>query len=210
MSDVPAAVIASPLEGANWFDGNGCCDEVTPHVGSSNPINGQYFFAERYAVDWVQLDSEMRIYSGDPTELSSYAYYDAPIYAVADGTIVGVKDDLDDQVPGDNPPPGALQVSEFGGNHVVARFEQNGQTYYAFYAHLVPGSAAESVEVGQEIKAGEVVGRLGNSGNSDSPHLLPRHGQSQPAGQQRPALRLRVPRPGRHDGRRGIDPGPGR
>jgi murein DD-endopeptidase MepM/ murein hydrolase activator NlpD len=53
----------------------------------------------------------------------------------------------------------------------VQRFEQNGQTYDAFYARLVPGSASESVEAGQEVKAGDVVGRLGNSGNSDSPHL---------------------------------------
>jgi murein DD-endopeptidase MepM/ murein hydrolase activator NlpD len=113
----------------------------------------------------------MRIYSGDKTELSSYAYYDASIYAVADATIVGVKDDLEDQVPGANPPPGALQVSEFGGNHVVQRFEQNGHTYYAFYAHLAPGSASEYVEVGQEVDAGDQVGRLGNSGNTDSPHL---------------------------------------
>jgi murein DD-endopeptidase MepM/ murein hydrolase activator NlpD len=39
------------------------------------------------------------------------------------------------------------------------------------YAHLVPGSASESVEVGQEISAGDVIGRLGNSGNTDAPHL---------------------------------------
>jgi murein DD-endopeptidase MepM/ murein hydrolase activator NlpD len=167
----PAPVIASPLEGPNWFDGNGCCDVVTPHRGAANPINGQYFLAERFGVDWVQLDDNMQIFDGPQTEMSSYAYYDAPIYAVADGTIEIVADGLPDQPPGANPPAGSLQVTEFGGNHVVQRFEQNGQTYYAFYAHLVPGSASESVQVGQEVKAGDVVGRLGNSGNSDAPHL---------------------------------------
>ena len=171
VSDVPAPVISSPLEGEGWFDGNGCCAEVTPHVGSANPINGQYDFAERYAVDWVQLNADGRIWSDDPTQMSSYAYYDAPVYAVADGVIEVVSDNLPDAPPGANPPVGALQVTEFGGNHVVQRFEQDGHTYYAFYAHLVPGSASGSVEVGQEIKAGDLIGRLGNSGNSSSPHL---------------------------------------
>lgn len=171
VSDVPAAVISPPLDGEGWFDGNGCCAEVTPHVGSANPINGTYEFAERYAVDWVQLDANGRIWSDDPTQMSSYAYYDAPVYAVADGVIEVVADDLPDEQPGANPPVGKLQVTEFGGNHVVQRFEQAGHTYYAFYAHLVPGSARASVQVGQEIKAGDPIGRLGNSGNSSSPHL---------------------------------------
>ena len=103
--------------------------------------------------------------------MSSYPFYDAPVYAVADGTVVAVVDDQQDQPPGANPPLGALQITEYGGNHVVQSFEQNGMTYYALYAHLVPGSASESVEVGQEISAGDVVGRLGNSGNTDAPHL---------------------------------------
>ena len=171
VSDTPAPVIASPLDGSNWLNGNGCCEEVSPHRGAANPINGQYFFAERFAVDWVQLDESMRIFDGEPTEMSSYAYYDAPVHAVADGTIVAVVDYLEDQPPGSDPAPGTLQVTEFGGNHVVQRFEQDGHTYYAFYAHLAPGSASGYVEVGQEVDAGDLLGRLGNSGNSDSPHL---------------------------------------
>jgi hypothetical protein len=171
VSDTPAPVIASPLDGSNWLTGNGCCAEVSPHRGAANPINGRYFFAERFAIDWVQLDEDMQIFDGEPTEMSSYAYYDAPVHAVADGTIVAVVDHLQDQPPGSNPAPGTLQVTEFGGNHVVQLFEQNGHTYYAFYAHLAPGSASEYVEVGQEVDAGDQVGRLGNSGNTDSPHL---------------------------------------
>ena len=167
----PAPTIQSPLDGPNWFDGNGCCDEVTPHRGASNPINGRYDFAERFAIDWVQLTPELTLTTGAPTELSSYACYGAPIHAVADGEIVAVFDELQDQVPGANPPEGSLTLDQYSGNHVVQRFEQNGQTYYALYAHLKPGTAKAAVTVGQNVSAGDVLGELGNSGNTDAPHL---------------------------------------
>ena len=119
----------------------------------------------------MQLTPELTLTTGDPTELSSYAYYGAPIHAVADGEIVAVSDELQDQVPGANPPEGSLTLDQYGGNHVVQRFEQNGQTYYALYAHLKPGTAKAAVTVGQSIKAGDLLGELGNSGNTDAPHL---------------------------------------
>ena len=39
----------------------------------------------------------------------------------------------------------------------------------AFYAHMQPGSL--KVEVGDTVKTGQVIGRLGNTGNSDAAHL---------------------------------------
>jgi murein DD-endopeptidase MepM/ murein hydrolase activator NlpD len=109
--------------------------------------------------------------TGDPTDMSSYAYYGAPIRAVADGEIVAVYDELQDQVPGANPPEGSLTLDQYGGNHVVQRFEQDGRTYYAFYAHLKPGTAKAAVTVGQTVSAGDLLAELGNSGNTDGPHL---------------------------------------
>ena len=150
----PAPTIASPLEGPNWLDGNGCCAEVTPHRGASNPINGRFDFAERFAVDWVQLTPDLKLTTGNPGELSSYPYYGAPIHAVADGEVVAVSDQLEDQVPGANPPEGSLTLDQYGGNHVVQRFEQDGETYYALYAHLKPGSATAAVTVGQQVRGG--------------------------------------------------------
>ena len=40
---------------------------------------------------------------------------------------------------------------------------------YALYAHLAPGSVA--VSPGQRVRVGEVLGRVGHSGNSTAPHL---------------------------------------
>jgi hypothetical protein len=166
-----APTIRPPLDGKNWFDANGCCDEVTAHRGAANPINGQYFFAERFAIDWVQLNGDRQLTTDDITQLSSYPYYGAPVHAVSDGTIVAVSDVLQDQTPGSNPPEGSLTLDQYGGNYVVERFAQNGHTYYAFYAHLKPGSAKAEVTAGQTVKAGDLVGELGNSGNTDAPHL---------------------------------------
>ena len=167
----PAPTIAPPLNGANWFDGDGCCSEVTAHRGASNPIDGQFYFAERFAIDWVQLTADLTLTTGDVTQLSSYPYYGAPIHAVADGEVVAVSDELQDQVPGSNPPVGSLTLDQYGGNYVVQRFEQDGETYYAFYAHLKPGTAKATVAVGDMLSTGDPVGELGNSGNTDSPHL---------------------------------------
>ena len=52
------------------------------------------------------------------------------------------------------------------GNHVVVDI---GEGRFAFYAHMQPGSVR--VKVGDKVKTGQVLGLLGNSGNTDSPHL---------------------------------------
>lgn len=166
-----APVITSPLRGPNWFDANGCCDEVTPHRGSANPVNGEFYFAERFAIDWVQLDEEKRLYTGDQTKVESYPYYGAEVHAVADGVVVATLDGEPTQTPGASPAVGALTIDQYGGNYVVEQFDQDGETYYAFFAHLQPGSVDGHVKVGQQVRAGDAVGLLGNTGNTDAPHL---------------------------------------
>jgi murein DD-endopeptidase MepM/ murein hydrolase activator NlpD len=51
------------------------------------------------------------------------------------------------------------------GNHVIM---QSGDIFAGF-AHLVPGSV--TVEAGQTVRRGDVLGRVGHTGNSTSPHL---------------------------------------
>jgi len=53
-----------------------------------------------------------------------------------------------------------------GGNHVILDL---GGGQFAFYAHLQPGSLR--VKLGDKVKTSQVVGLLGNSGNSTAPHL---------------------------------------
>jgi murein DD-endopeptidase MepM/ murein hydrolase activator NlpD len=60
---------------------------------------------------------------------------------------------------------GLEDPARLAGNHVIT--ETAGT--YALYAHLAPGSVA--VTRGQRVRAGEVLGRVGHTGNSTAPHL---------------------------------------
>src|SRR5205823_6597587 len=78
-------------------------DTITYHRGATLPINGAIRVAERYAIDFVQLDDKNKIASGPIDKLSSYAFFGREIYSVADGTVVAMADDRPEQVPGKLP-----------------------------------------------------------------------------------------------------------
>src|SRR5438067_13300950 len=84
----------------------------------------------------------------------------------ADGKVVGMLNDLDDQKPGKLPDPDTITIDTVDGNHVVLDI---GGGYFAFYAHLQKNSV--TVRVGDQVKKGAVLGKLGNSGNTSGPHL---------------------------------------
>ena len=157
------AVIAPPLVGPNWVDANSCCD-MTPHRMALNPLNGQLWAAERFAIDYVQLLPDGRLFNGDKTKPESYPGFGADIHAVADGQVVAVVDGLPEQVPGQNPT--GLPLEQYAGNHIV---QDLGDGNYALYAHLKTGSI--KVKVGDQLSSGQVIASLGNTGNTDGPHL---------------------------------------
>ena len=159
----PAVVIAPPLKGSRWVVGGGCCTPYSYHRGATLPINGGIRVAERYAIDFVQLNDKNML-SGPLDQLSSYAFFGEEIYSVADGTVVDVADGLPEQVPGKLPEGATIQMA--AGNYVVVDI---GEGRFAFYAHLQPGSLR--VKVGDKVTTGQVLGLLGNSGNTDGPHL---------------------------------------
>jgi murein DD-endopeptidase MepM/ murein hydrolase activator NlpD len=61
------------------------------------------------------------------------------------------------------PTPEALR--RVMGNHVIVR----SQDVHAAFAHLAPGSVR--VAAGQRVRVGDVLGRVGHTGNSTAPHL---------------------------------------
>lgn len=159
-----AIVVAPPLKGKRWVVGGGCCAPPSYHRGATLPINGGIRVAERFAIDFVQLNDKDSLADGAPDKLESYGYFGDEIYSVADGTVVGTEDGLPEQVPGKLPEGATIQMA--AGNHVVVDI---GEGRYAFYAHMQPGSL--KVKVGDTVKTGQVLGLLGNTGNTDSPHL---------------------------------------
>ena len=157
-------VVGPPLRGSNYLAADSCCD-ATRHTRAALAINGKVWLAQRYAVDYEQLDANDRIWSGkDKNNLDNYTIYGKKALAVADGTVVKVIDGLPEQVPGVF--PSNIGVDEADGNSVILDI---GGGNYALYAHFQPGSVR--VQEGERVRRGDVLGLVGNSGNSLAPHL---------------------------------------
>ena len=158
-------VIGSPVRGSGWYDGNGCCaDPTSAHRTTVLADNGTYVTPEIFAIDWIRV-VDGTVYTGNGSQLRDWrGTYGAPLYAVADGTVVVAVDGRPDIAPGASPLLSAPE--DFTGNEVVLKIAP-GQ--YAVYFHLERGSVR--VRVGQRVRRGQQIGALGNSGNSTAPHL---------------------------------------
>lgn len=170
LGDRPVAVIDPPLFGSGWVDVNGCCSPVTNHRAAVPAVRNSLHFPERFAIDFLRINADDRFYDGDPTDLNNWSYFGEPVHAVSNGTIVEAVDGLPEQTP--LQPPTGITPSTIAGNHVIEKFEQDGYAYYALYAHLKRGSlTAAGIREGQHVKAGQVLGRVGNTGGTTAPHL---------------------------------------
>jgi len=156
-------VIGPPLHGDRFVAADSCCD-ATRHTRAALPVDGRVRIAQRFAVDWEQLDDANRIYVGPREQLRSYRIYGAEAMAVSDARVASVLDGLPEQTPGKFPE--AIPLAQADGNAVVLAL---GNGRYALYAHLQPGSLR--VRAGDRVRRGQVLGLVGNTGNSVAPHL---------------------------------------
>lgn len=115
--------------------------------------------AQRFAYDFV-VREDGQSYAGDAAALENYHCWGRDILAPADGQVIAIVNDLPDQMIGetdaDNP----------AGNHVILALADG---EFAFLAHMQQGSV--TVQQGEEISQGDVLGLCGNSGNTSEPHL---------------------------------------
>ena len=159
----PATVIKPPLKGNGWLATSACC---TPNVHRDLRIvvdGGRIETPETFAVDWALLKGD-RVYEGDGTKNDQFYSYGADVFAVADGTVVSIQDGKPETSPNKAMTP--KTKSDFGGNQV---FLEIGPNVFAVYAHLQPGSL--HVKVGDAVKVGARLAKLGNTGPSLGPHL---------------------------------------
>jgi Peptidase family M23 len=157
-------VIAPPLRGAGWMNANGCCD-ASAHRSAILAVDGARLVKfESFAIDWVRLEGT-RFYAGEGARNEDHFAFGAEVLAVADGTVAFVRDGIPEETPNE-PPTTVHQPLDYGGNEVVLELAPG---VYAFYAHLQPGSIR--VRIGETVTTGQVLGLLGNTGNSTGPHL---------------------------------------
>ena len=159
----PALVIGPPVRGNGWLATTACC-KPNVHRDERVAIDGvRIETGETFAVDWAKVKND-RIYDGDGKRIEQYYGFGEDVLAVADGVVVSVHDGMTDQTP--FVPMVPKSKSDFGGNNVMEEIAPN---VFAWYAHLRQGSIA--VKVGDAVKAGAPIGKLGNTGPSEGPHL---------------------------------------
>ena len=159
----PAIVIRPPLKGDGWLASSACC-KPNVHRDERVAIDGvRIETGETFAVDWGRVKDES-LFEGDGKTVEQFYGFGEDVLAVADGVVVSVHDGMPDQ------PPFVLMVpkskADYGGNNVMLKIAPN---VFAWYAHLHQGSVR--VKVGDAVKAGAPIAKLGNTGPSEGPHL---------------------------------------
>lgn len=128
-------------------------------------------WSQQYAYDILALGPHFEIVKTEGETNEDFFAWGREIIAPADGTIVYARNDVQD-----NPRPNLIQTNIFlklpepmwtiAGNVVVI---DHGNGEFSLLAHMQKGSVR--VKTGDKVKQGQVLGLLGNSGNSDGPHL---------------------------------------
>lgn len=130
------------------------------HGGNSALINNHAGIeAQKYALDILAMNHlGFRATGLAPAELGGYVIYDTPVHAPCAGEVVAARDGMSDRTRVTDP-------SQLAGN--FAAIYCQGAT--VLLAHFRQGSLA--VNVGDTVAEGQLIGRVGNSGNSTEPHL---------------------------------------
>ncbi len=114
---------------------------------------------QRWAYDLL-LTEEGRTFRNDGTHLEDYYAYGQPVLAPAGGVVRAIHDgDADGAI-------GQWRFLAAAGNHVILEVAS---AEFLVIAHLQPRSIA--VAPGDHVRAGQIIGRVGNSGNSSEPHV---------------------------------------
>ena len=149
----PGAVeLGYPLREGIYYVGGG---------GANRWINAHNAFPPQdYAIDVVRLNAfGNRAMGINPEALTDYAIFGNRIHAPCSGQIIVAEDGHID-----NMPP-ARDTTSLAGNHVVIACKG----VEVLMAHMKEGSV--TVEAGEEVVEGFVLGEVGNSGHSSQPHL---------------------------------------
>lgn len=144
--------LASPLREGSY---------VVGHGGSSVIINAHALVnPQNFALDIVGVNAWGRSKSdGDDPVLEQYAIFGDTLYSPCDGIVTGVETNLPDLIPPER------DTENLAGNYVLITCHG----VEVILAHMKAGSVR--VAVGDSITTADVLGQVGNSGNTSEPHL---------------------------------------
>lgn len=154
--------IGPPLRGGPW---------VAIYDPSANrghrrviyAVDGRARIPGRFAVDWMKVNGQGQYAHDDDSQVANWYGYGAEVLAVANARVADSRDGLPESATValvSNP------LENASGNYVSLEL---GHGFYAFYEHLMPGSVF--VKAGDHVKRGQVIARLGYTGDSTGPHL---------------------------------------
>ncbi len=160
------------------------------------PLQGEWQFLRPpghhpFAFDFVQMDRQQERYCSKNSLLkligsipaNAYFCWDKPVYTPVSGRVIRAGIGWPDHQNTNllktiilwynatyrfRPEEinGRLDIRPNAGNHVMIETQDG---YIVFLAHLRDGSVL--VSEGDEVRSGDLVGHVGNSGNSTAPHL---------------------------------------
>lgn len=159
----PTASLGPPLAGGPWVAIH-APDWPRGHRRVVYATDGVPRIPGRYAIDFVRVDGRGRTGVAGSDRVRDVLGYGAPVLAVADGVIASTRDDM-------------AEAATLSANRKHAQADATGNYVslhladgrVVFYEHLKPGSVR--VKPGQQVKAGQVIGALGFTGDSTGPHL---------------------------------------
>lgn len=156
------AALGAPLRGGPWLAIH-LPDAPRGHRRVAFALDGALRIPARFAIDWVKLDDAGHGARGDERHVGNWYGHGADVLAVADARVVAVRDDMPERVL---VAPMRHRLADASGNHVTLDL---GDGRYFHYEHLMPASVR--VRPGDRVRRGEVIARLGNTGDSTGPHL---------------------------------------
>ncbi len=147
-----ATSISSPVNEGNWHVAHGGPLGITNHHNS--------VVEQRYAMDSVRLGSDGRSHVSPADVLSSYFAWGSEVISPVEGIVVSVVDGIPDMEIGN------MDKYNPAGNHVLLETDSGVRV---LIAHFQKDTLV--VQEGNKVAVGDVLGKVGNSGNSSEPHI---------------------------------------
>ncbi|WNS43925.1 M23 family metallopeptidase [Paenibacillus sp. MMS20-IR301] len=166
----PGITVQSPFHRAavvGW--GGDAVDGNAPHA---------VWPSERWAYDLV-----MEPYNTGSSRAEDYGIWNQEVYAPLDGIVIAAYDEEADITPGSE------DILSMEGNYVYLKIPATGT--YLLLNHLKQHSV--TVEAGEKVQAGDLLGRVGNSGSTSEPHLHIHHQRQNPVHTRLPILAEGLP-----------------